>query len=95
MTNEDTERMFIESGDLAALPVPDAVVPTGVAGEIQAAFEELLANDALLPYLDFSDPNGGEVMYPTMQEIISGDVAPAEGLGRIEAARQEFLASRG
>jgi len=95
MTNEDTARLFIESGDLGALPVADAAVPTGVAGEIQAAFDQLLVDDSLLPYLDFSDPNGGEVMYPTIQEIISGDVAPAEGLARIEAARQEFLASRG
>jgi raffinose/stachyose/melibiose transport system substrate-binding protein len=94
MTNEDAERIFIESGDLGALPVPDAVVSLGVAGEIQAAFEQLLADDALLPYLDFSDPNGGEVMYPTIQEIISGDISPADGLARIEAARQEFLATR-
>jgi raffinose/stachyose/melibiose transport system substrate-binding protein len=95
MTNVDAERLFVESGDLGALPVPDAVVPTGVAVDIQEAFDQLLADDALLTYLDFADPNGGEVLYPTIQEIISGDVAPEDGLARIEAARQEFLATRG
>ncbi len=95
MTNEDTQRLFIESGDLGTLQVADATVPAGVAQEVHAAFNELLANDTLMPYLDFSDPNGGEVIYPTMQEILSGDTPPAEGLARIEAARQEFLATRG
>lgn len=95
MTNEDTARLFIEQGDLGALQVPDAQTPEGVAQDVQAAFQELLANDSLLPYLDFADPNGGEVVYPTIQEIISGDTVPADGLTKIEAARQEFLASKG
>jgi raffinose/stachyose/melibiose transport system substrate-binding protein len=95
MTNEDTARIFIEEGDLAALQVEDAEMPAGVAQDVQTAFQELLASDSLLPYLDFGDPNGGEVVYPTIQEIISGDTPPAEGLARIEAARQEFLASKG
>lgn len=95
LTNEDTARVFIEEGDLAALQVPDAQMPAGVAQDVQTAFQELLASDSLLPYLDFADPNGGEVVYPTIQEIISGDTAPADGLAKIEAARQEFLASKG
>lgn len=95
MTNEDTQRLFVESGDLGTLPVDDATVPAGLAQEVQAAFAGLLESDTLVPYLDFSDPNGGEVIYPTIQEIISGDLAPADGLERIETARQEFLATRG
>jgi hypothetical protein len=53
----------------------------------------VLANGTLLPYLDFAAPNGAEVIYPTIQSIISGQESPEQGLARIEQSRAEFLDS--
>ena len=67
--------------------------PSRLAGEIFAAWQSVLANGTLLPYLEFSAPNGAEVLYPTMQSIIAGHETPEQGLALIEQSRQKFLDS--
>ncbi|MGH8263942.1 MAG: hypothetical protein ACRET4_10725, partial [Steroidobacteraceae bacterium] len=64
-----------------------------LAGEIFAAWQGVLANGTLLPYLEFSAPNGSEVLYPTMQSIIAGHETPERGLALIEQSRKNFLDS--
>jgi hypothetical protein len=64
-----------------------------LAGEISAAWQGVLANGTLLPYLEFSAPNGTEVLYPTMQSIIAGHDTPEKGLALIEQSREKFLDS--
>jgi raffinose/stachyose/melibiose transport system substrate-binding protein len=95
LTNEDSARAFFAAGDIAPLNIegdaPES--STQVRTDVFAAWNEVLATDSLMLYLDFSDPNGGEVMYPTMQSILSGEKDPAAGLADIEAARQQFLAT--
>ncbi len=68
-------------------------MPSRLAGEIFAAWQSVLANGTLLPYLDFSAPNGAEVLYPTMQSIIAGQVEAEQGLALIEQSREKFLDS--
>jgi hypothetical protein len=66
---------------------------TKVTQDIFDAWNVVLANDTLLPYIEFSDPNAGEVLFPTIQEILAGKKDPAAGLAEIEAARQKFRAT--
>ena len=68
-------------------------MPSRLAGEIFAAWQSVLANGTLRPYLDFSAPNGAEVLYPTMQSIIAGHETPEQGLALIEQSREKFLDS--
>jgi raffinose/stachyose/melibiose transport system substrate-binding protein len=95
MTQEEFAVQLAARGDISPLPLRDGVpqAPFRLAGEISAAWQGVLANGTLLPYLEFSAPNGTEVLYPTMQSIISGHDTPEEGLALIEQSREKFLDS--
>jgi raffinose/stachyose/melibiose transport system substrate-binding protein len=95
MTQEAFADQLAAIGDISPLdrsgraPKP----PSRLAGEIFAAWQSVLANGTLLPYLEFSAPNGSEVLYPTMQSIIAGHETPEQGLALIEQSRKKFLDS--
>ncbi len=95
MTQEDFAVQLAASGDISPLEIGDRAppMPSRLAGELFAAWQGVLADGTLRPYLDFSAPNGAEVLYPTMQAIISGHESPEQGLARIEASRVRFLDS--
>jgi raffinose/stachyose/melibiose transport system substrate-binding protein len=95
MTQEDFAVQLAASGDISPLDIGDRAppMPSRVAGDIFAAWQGVLANGTLRPYLDFSAPNGAEVLYPTMQAIISGHESPEQGLALIEESRARFLDS--
>lgn len=95
MTQEAFAIELTAGGDISPIELGERAPPMSsrLAGEIFAAWRSLLANETLLPYLDFSTPNAGEVLYPTMQSIIAGHVPAEQGLGLIEQSRQEFLDS--
>lgn len=95
MTQEAFAIDLAASGDISPLDLGDRApqMPSRLAGEIFAAWQSVLAHQTLLPYLDFATPNGAEVLYPTLQSIISGHESPQQGLARIEQARLKFLDS--
>jgi raffinose/stachyose/melibiose transport system substrate-binding protein len=95
MTQEAFAIQLAASGDISPLDLGNRApqMPSRLAGEIFAAWQSVLANGTLLPYLDFSAPNGAEVLYPTMQSIIAGQETPEQGLALIEQSREKFLDS--
>jgi raffinose/stachyose/melibiose transport system substrate-binding protein len=95
MTQEAFAIELVAGGDLSPLDLGDRAprMPTRLAGEIFAAWQGVLANGKLRPYLDFAAPNGAEVVYPTIQTIMAGEVTPERGLAVIEQSREEFLDS--
>lgn len=95
MTQEAFAIQLTAGGDISPIDLGERApqMPSRLAGEIFSAWRSVLANGTLLPYLDFSAPNAAEVLYPTMQSIIAGQVSAEAGLERIERSRQEFLDS--
>ena len=93
MTREAFAIQLAASGDISPLDISERAppMPSRLAAEIFAAWQGVLAKGTLRPYLDFSAPNGAEVLYPTMQAMISGHETPEEGLALIEASREKFL----
>lgn len=95
MTQEAFAIELAAGGDISPLDLGERAppMPSRLAGEVSAAWRSVLANGTLLPYLDFAAPNGAEVLYPTMQSILSGQLPAEEGLARIEESRNKFLDS--
>jgi raffinose/stachyose/melibiose transport system substrate-binding protein len=95
MTQEAFAIQLTAGGDISPIELGEHAPPMSsrLAGEIFAAWRSLLANGTLQPYLDFSAPNAGEVLFPTMQSIIAGHVPVEQGLELIEQSRKEFLDS--
>jgi raffinose/stachyose/melibiose transport system substrate-binding protein len=95
MTNEEFAQQLAAGGDLPAFAtqVAGPANTSRVAQDIRSAWNAVLADGTLLPYLDFSAPNGSEVLYPTMQSMLAGKVDPTRGLQDIEASRRRFLDS--
>jgi raffinose/stachyose/melibiose transport system substrate-binding protein len=93
-TNATAARLFYAAGDIAPLQVKNPQLKPGkLTKDIFTSFQSVLKNDTLLPYLDFSDPNGGGVIYPTFQRILTGNVDAQGGLKTIESAREKFVDS--
>ena len=61
MTREEFAIEIVAGGDISPLDLGDRAppMPSRLAGEIFAAWQSVLANGTLLPYLDFAAPNGG------------------------------------
>jgi raffinose/stachyose/melibiose transport system substrate-binding protein len=95
MTQEAFAIQLTAGGDISPIELGERAPPMSsrLAGEIFSAWRSLLANGTLQPYLDFSAPNAGEVLFPTMQSIIAGQVTAEKGLELIEQSRKEFLDS--
>jgi raffinose/stachyose/melibiose transport system substrate-binding protein len=95
MTGEEFAIRLVAGGDVSPLDLGERTpaMPSRLAGDIYAAWQSVVSNGTLLPYLDFAAPNGAEVLYPTMQSIIAGQESPERGLARIEQSRAEFLDS--
>jgi ABC-type glycerol-3-phosphate transport system substrate-binding protein len=95
MTQEAFAIQLTAGGDISPIDLGERApqMPSRLAGEVFAAWRSVMANATLLPYLDFAAPNAAEVLYPTMQSIIAGQVSAEEGLERIERSRAEFLDS--
>lgn len=95
MTQETFAIQLTAGGDISPIELGERApaMSSRLAREIFAAWHSLLANGTLQPYLDFSAPNAGEVLFPTMQSIISGHVPAEQGLELIEQSRKEFLDS--
>jgi raffinose/stachyose/melibiose transport system substrate-binding protein len=95
MTQEAFAVQLAAGGDISPIDLGDRAprMPSRLAGDVFAAWQSVLANGTLLPYLDFSAPNGAEVLYPTMQSIMAGQETPERGLALIEQSRERFLDS--
>ena len=95
MTQEAFAIQLTAGGDISPLTMRDGVppAPSRLAGDIFAAWQSVLANGTLRPYLEFSAPNGTEVLYPTIQSIMAGEETPERGLTLIEQSRKKFLDS--
>jgi len=92
MSSEDAARAFFAAGDLAPRSIPDAKVKDGkVFADVNKAWQSVLDNDTLLPYLEFATPTSGEVGYPTLQQVLAGRESVADGMKKLEADRQKFL----
>jgi raffinose/stachyose/melibiose transport system substrate-binding protein len=95
MTGEEFAIQLVAGGDISPLDLGERAppMPSRLARDIYTAWQSVLSNETLLPYLDFAAPNGAEVLYPTMQSMIAGQMTPEEGLALIEQSREAFLDS--
>ena len=95
MTRDEFAIELVAGGDITPLDLGERAPqpPSRLAGDVYAAWQSVVSNGTLLPYLEFAAPNGAEVLYPTMQSMIAGHETPEQGLARIEESRKEFLDS--
>lgn len=95
MTRDEFAIELVAGGDITPLDLGERAprLPSRLAGDAYAAWQSVVSNGTLLPYLEFAAPNGAEVLYPTMQSMIAGHETPEQGLARIEESRKEFLDS--
>jgi len=92
MSNRNAAQTFFAKGDIAPLPVEDPKLKDGkVFHDIYGAWESVLENDTLLPYLEFATPTSAEVAYPVMQQMLAGQKGIDDGLQEIEEDRKAFL----
>ena len=92
MSDENAAREFFAAGDLAPLAVDNPELKSGdLYQEIYDSWTSTLADNALMPYLEFATPTAPEVQYPQMQQVLAGKTSVSDALKTIEEDRQAFV----
>lgn len=90
LVSEESFDAFLEAGTLPLGEIAEERISEGtVDGEMYAAWNAALADDAVGHYMDWAVPDFYDVLTGALQELLGGQVTPEE----FQATLQEFYAS--
>jgi raffinose/stachyose/melibiose transport system substrate-binding protein len=90
MVSEETFASFVEAGLLPLGEIgEDMIVPDTVQGDLYAAWNSAVANDAIGHYMDWAAPGFYDPFTAALQELLGGQVTAEE----FQASIQEFYAA--
>ncbi|MDQ3656411.1 MAG: hypothetical protein M3457_15215, partial [Chloroflexota bacterium] len=90
LVSEESFNAFLEAGTLPLGEIAaDQIVEGTVDGEMYAAWNAALAEDAVGHYMDWAAPGFYDVLTAALQELLGGQVTPEE----FQASLQEFYAA--
>lgn len=91
ITSAEAMTTITETGNLPVVDA-DAQQVEGLQGEVFQAWAEAGADDLVVPYLDYATPTFFDTLTAAVQDLLGGQVTPAEFLDRLEA---EYTAATG
>ncbi len=90
LVSEESFNAFLDAGTLPLGEIAaDQIVEGTVDGEMYAAWNDSLADDAVGHYMDWAAPGFYDVLTAALQELLGGQVTPEE----FQASLQEFYAA--
>jgi raffinose/stachyose/melibiose transport system substrate-binding protein len=87
MTSDEAAAVLLEGGYAPLVPEALAAggeVP-GTRAAFNAAFAEVLADDGLTLYLDWSTVTMNDALFPALQQLIGGDATPDEVIQTVQS----------
>jgi raffinose/stachyose/melibiose transport system substrate-binding protein len=77
MVSEKSFELFLDAGILPAGEIPaDRIEDGTVAGDVYAAWNTALENDAIGHYLDWATPDFYDVLTGALQRLLAGEIEP-------------------
>lgn len=93
ITNTEAMGVLAETGNMPVLDTADHAPADGVNAEVFAAFGEVTAEGALLPYLDYATPSMGDTLNAALQDLIAGKTDPTAFTETLQSDYGEFVES--
>ncbi|MEV1131175.1 extracellular solute-binding protein [Agromyces sp. NPDC049794] len=95
ITSDEAMEVLAETGNLPVNRASELAPSSGVMADVFTVFGEVTANGSLLPYLDYATPTFADTMGQSLQDLLAGQVTPAEFTEALEADYAEFVAANG
>lgn len=94
MTSPKAMDVVQRTGGLPAVPPATARPTTPLAIDLANAWKNVSANDALIPYLDYSTPTFLDTLGGVLQEILAGKKTPKQGMADAEKDYSAFISKQ-
>ena len=94
ITSEDAMAVLAETGNMPVVETAEHLPEAGLQADIYTAYDEVTAEGALVPYLDWATPTMGDTLGQSLQSFLGGQIDVAGLLAALEADYGEFVASQ-
>ncbi|WP_298461941.1 ABC transporter substrate-binding protein [uncultured Cellulomonas sp.] len=95
ITSDEAMEIIAETGNLPVNRTGELAPDGGVQKDVFEAFGEVTTSGALLPYLDYATPTMGDTLGQSLQNLIAGQMTPAELTEALEADYGQFVGAAG
>lgn len=95
ITSDDAMEVIAETGNLPVNRTAELAPTEGLQQDVYGVFGEVSENGALLPYLDYATPTMGDTLNQALQNLLAGEVTPAEFTEALESDYGQFVSSAG
>lgn len=90
ITSDEAMAVLAETGNVPVLNASDfAGDADQVVGDVMTAFDTLVSDGNIVPYLDWATPTMDQVMGDALQNLIAGNSTPEDFVATLEAAYTE------
>jgi raffinose/stachyose/melibiose transport system substrate-binding protein len=94
LVGPEGQRVFGANGDLPVRADLAHFASDSAQEQVRQAFVDVLEKGHLTPYVDWTTPTTGDVLYGGMQSILAGREAPSKMFGQLDRDRSQFLAGQ-
>jgi raffinose/stachyose/melibiose transport system substrate-binding protein len=88
-TGQRASELFVEEGGLPAMPF-DYQGDSAFTKSVFDAWKQAVAEDAVVPYIDFAATNLIDVLTARSQELVAGQITPEQFTKDVQAQYEEF-----
>ncbi|WP_261166832.1 ABC transporter substrate-binding protein [Microbacterium sp. Marseille-Q6965] len=93
ITSDEAMQILADTGNLPVNRTAELAPESGVLADVFTVFGEVTENGAVLPYLDYATPTFSDTMGQSLQDLIAGNITPAQFTETLEADYAEFVSS--
>lgn len=93
ITSEEAMAILAETGNMPVVETAEHMPDSGLQREVFAAYDEVVTDGDLVPYLDWATPTMGATLGQALQGLMAVELAPQEFAETVEADYAEFVAA--
>ncbi len=91
ITSSDAMAVLAETGNMPVVDTADHMPDAGVQRDVYAAYDDVVTNGALVPYLDWATPTMADTLGQGLQSLMGEQQDVDDFLGTLEADYAAFV----
>jgi len=93
VTSEDAMAVLAETGNMPVVETAQHLPDSGLQRDVFSAYDDVVTNGNLVPYLDWATPTMGTTLGQGLQGLMAGELTPEQFADTVEQDYAEFVAS--